>query len=114
MTASGSLAEGAWVEEQKITRYLLNHDHPQGASKAHFFEARGFTLAEWFIFATALVTQGKNNPVCRVVSSELGIRYTIDCNCPTPDGQNPCIRTVWQVADQQTPPRLITAHPLRA
>jgi hypothetical protein len=37
----------ARVEQKKIAEYLLNLDHPQGASKARFFQARGFSTQMW-------------------------------------------------------------------
>ena len=40
-----------------------------------------------------------------------GIKYEVECSLATPDGRNPCIRTVW-ISQAEQPPRLITAHPL--
>ena len=101
----------AWVEELKIKEYLLNLKHPEGGSKAKFFQNRGFTTEDWECFHDALVVQGKSNPVVKVISNEFGIRYVVECNCPTPDQLNPCIRTVWEIRQNETRPRLITAHP---
>lgn len=104
----------AWVEEKKIKSYLLNLEHRKGGPKAKFFRNRGFTTEEWENFHDALVVQGKNNPVVSTSKDEFGARYVVDCNCPTPDKLNPCIRTVWEVREEETKPRLITAHPLDA
>ncbi|MBK7899060.1 MAG: hypothetical protein KA603_13330 [Azonexus sp.] len=106
------VADQAQVEEGKIRDYLLNSDHADGASKARFFTARGFSLTDWGLFAAALTEQGRNNGVTRVTATEWGTRYQVDCHCPTPDGANPCIRTVWEIADGGSP-RLLTAHPLK-
>lgn len=102
----------AWVEEVKIRSYLLNLQHTKGGSKAKFFLNRGFSADEWESFHDALVVQGKNNPVVKITSDEFGSRYVVDCNCPTPDKMNPCIRTVWELKENDRKPRLITAHPL--
>ncbi len=102
----------AWVEEVKIKSYLLNLEHEQGGSKAKFFLSRGFTADEWKNFHDALITQGKSNPVVKVTTDKFGSRYVVDCNCPTPDKRNPCIRTVWELKEDETRPRLITAHPV--
>lgn len=112
MTAPDRLPPAAWVEEKKIKEYLLNESHPQGGPKARFFLARGFAADAWQAFRDALVVQANTNPVVRVVETEFGTRYTVDCSCPTPDQQNPCIRSVWEVAESNPTPRLITAHPL--
>ena len=104
-------AERCHVEEKKIRDYLLNQQHVYGRSKANFFAARGFTANAWIDFAGALSAQGRNNPVTRITSTDWGTRYQVVCHCPTPDGTNPCIRTVWEISDSGTP-RLLTAHPL--
>jgi hypothetical protein len=106
--------DGALVEEKKIVEYLLNPVHPDGASKAKFFLARGFVGAQWAAMRTALQTQGSRNLVTKVTLHPWGARYQVDCHCPTPDGLNPCIRTIWEVAAVGAPPRLLTAHPLPA
>ena len=100
------------VEEKKIRDYLLNREHQQGASKASFFSARGFSLSQWQLFAQALAEHGRNNQVTRTTSTVWGTRYQVDCHCPTPDGRNPCIRTIWEISDDSGP-RLLTAHPLK-
>ena len=104
--------ELAWVEQQKICLYLLNLEHEQGGAKARFFLNRGFTAEQWKAMGEALATQATTNPVAKTVETEFGVRHTVDCNCPTPDALNPCIRTVWQVGEGDSRPRLITAHPM--
>lgn len=112
MDAKPLALDSAWVEEHKIKEYLLNLEHPQGGSKAKFFLKRGFSVDEWKAFANALVWQGTNNPMVQVTPNEFGTRYVVDCHCPTPDKLNPCIRTVCELKENETKPRLITAHPL--
>lgn len=112
MTDSLPNSQDAEVEERKIIDYLLNLAHAQGGSKAKFFLARGFAVAQWQSMRTALQAQGQNNPVTKVTHHPWGTRYQVDCNCPTPDGVNPCIRSVWELPNPAAHPRLITAHPL--
>ena len=104
-------AGAAWVEETKIRQYLLNVNHPVGGAKAKFFRNRGFSLENWGVMRDALVTQGTVNPLMKTVETQFGTRYTIECNIPTPDSLNPCIRSVWEVKPEDARPRLITAHP---
>jgi len=40
-------AEDARVDQEKILRYLLSREHPDGAAKAAFFLRFGFTAADW-------------------------------------------------------------------
>lgn len=101
----------ATVEEKKIREYLLNTAHPKGKSKAEFFLGKGFVERSWQGFQNALVEQAQRNPVATQSTDQYGERYVVDCHCPTPDGSNPCIRTVWEITRQNPCPRLITAHP---
>lgn len=105
-------SECAVVEQKKIVEYLLNPAHPDGASKAKFFLARGFGAAQWQTMQTALQAQGNRNLVTKVTLHPWGARYQVDCHCPTPDGINPCIRTIWELASASAYPRLLTALPL--
>ena len=100
----------AWVEETKVRCYLLDLDHPEGRPKAEYFMRCGFTLEAWETMRDALVQQGVSNPVVKTTENEYGKRYVVECSCPTPDGSNPCIRSVWEVASTDKRPRLITAH----
>lgn len=47
-------ASEAIVEEKKITRYLLNRDHPDNGGKADFFVALGFRHDYWELMAASL------------------------------------------------------------
>jgi hypothetical protein len=106
------LSNAAYVEEKKIAQYLLDLTNEDGESKARFFLARGFTIDDWESFADALIVQGQTNTVTKITPNPYGDRYQVDCNCPTPDQTNPCIRTVWELKDGTFAPRLITAHPM--
>lgn len=61
--------EIAVIEERKVTGYLLAADHPEGASKAAFFEAYGFRLGDWKMLAEALRDHARRNPVSEVSPS---------------------------------------------
>jgi len=102
----------ARVEEKKIKHYLLKLSHLQGGPKARFFTNRGFSLDDWTRFQEALISHGTMNKVINVKNHNYGKIYIVECNCTTPDGQNPCIRSVWQVNEDGAAPRLITAHPI--
>jgi len=102
----------ALVEEKKVVEYLLNPAHPDGGPKAKFFLARGFSAHRWDEMRDALLAQGRDNRVTKVTPHPWGTRYQVDCRCPTPDGANPCIRSVWELAPAAACPRLLTAYPL--
>jgi len=103
-----------WVERTKILEYLLNREHPDGQSKARFFEQYGFRRSEWRRLADALRNQARRSEVTAVRESSHGTRYVVDGPINTPTGDRPQVRTVWIVERNQseTGPRLVTAYPL--
>ena len=101
----------ATVSQQKIVDYLLNASHVRGKSKARFFGMFGFSVASWAVLQHALIAQGCSNPVVETMQTGYGPRYTVKCNCPSPDGRNPCIFTVWQIDAGSVCPKFITAYP---
>jgi hypothetical protein len=105
-------ASRARVEQSKIREYLLDDDHPEGASKAFFFRQFGFRKGQWEQFAEALRNHAVQHEVQDKAASEYGTRYIIEGPLHTPDGRNPVVRTVWIVDDDATIPRLVTAYPI--
>jgi hypothetical protein len=105
-------ASKARVDESKVVGYLLSRVHPDGGSKARFFERFGFRSAEWMTLAEALKEHGQGNEVVNVVETGHGRRYSVDGSIRSPDRRNPAIRTVWIVEPGVDVPRLITAYPL--
>jgi hypothetical protein len=98
------------VEQKKVVEYLLNSSHAAGSSKAAFFERFGFTSRSWSLLADALLEHGRLRIVVDELETKFGIKYVVECSIDTPDGRNPCIRSVW-VCEHERPPRLITAYP---
>ena len=111
--SGASLPENLAIPGDKIARYLLNLDHPQGRSKARFFLGFGFSGDRTTEFADALFLQALRAPV-RTVTPIPPDRCVIACIGPiaTPSGREPWIRTVWLV-EPDAGGRLVTAHPDR-
>ena len=107
-------AENAIVEQEKILDYLLNPNHPIGATKAKFFAKLGFAVEKWDVLANALLVHGQTNEVKRVRETEFGPQYSVEGAIKAPDGRAPFIRSVWQMDKGAVAPRLITAYPLEA
>lgn len=99
------------VEMRKITEYLLNFNHPDGASKAQFFYSFGFSndAPEWLL--NALSAHPATNRVVSEQSSPRGEKVLVECRMQSVDGRDPCIRTVWIKEGATAPYRLITAYP---
>jgi hypothetical protein len=98
------------VSEQKIRNYLLDVDHRDSGPKARFFLAQGFSDAAWQDFANALRRHPIDNPIQDREPTDYGMNVMVECTLRTPDGGNPCVRTVW-MRDGTQNPRLVTAYP---
>ncbi len=105
-------AELAIVERGKIVDYLLNLQHPIGASKARFFARYGFNAREWARLAAALKEHGQTNEVTGMRETGYGVVYQIDGELVATDGRSAMLRTVWQAETGAVAPRLIAAYPL--
>jgi hypothetical protein len=103
--------EAAVVAENKITEYLLNPLHPDGAGKAKFFAALSFRAEEWQILAAALRGIAAAAEVTQSVASVHGQKYVVDGPLETPCGKSPVVRTVWIIDQGKAVPRLVTAYP---
>jgi len=103
--------ENAVVSEEKITGYLLNPKHPDGASKAAFFAALGFSAENWQELASALRRLAETTTVARNVDSIHGWKYIIEGRLESPSGKAPVVRSVWIVDRGGDIPRLVTAYP---
>jgi hypothetical protein len=102
---------GCIVEDAKVTRYLLNPAHRIGGPKSRFFQAHGFTLEDWEGLRDALLDHPLRNTVVQHLDTDHGRKFTVECNMVTPDGRNPCVRTVWLRPGPADAPVLVTAYP---
>ena len=101
----------AQVTREKIVDYLLCVEHPDGGSKARFFQRFGFSLENWAALAEALRKHCLENKTVNTVESPFGCRYIVEGKLMSPDGRNPRVRTIWIIEKGESVPRLITAHP---
>ncbi|KQP60408.1 DUF6883 domain-containing protein [Methylobacterium sp. Leaf112] len=100
------------IDQDKITKYLLNLTHRSGGPKPRFFLAFGFAIERPQILAHALASHPILNPPGRERTMPLGYpRLVFEGPLETPDGRAPQIRTVWQ-CEHPTEARFLTAVPL--
>jgi hypothetical protein len=104
-------SDSAVVPRAKIVGYLLNPQHPDGSSKAKFFESLGFKVEEWQVLAGTLQQIALSYPVVKNVESSHGQKYFIDGAITSPNGGSAQVRTVWIVDQGEDIPRLVTAYP---
>ena len=99
------------VEREKLVAYLLNKDHQRGHGKAKFFFSCGFSLDHAGVFERALLAHAAENDIFETTQDEFGEKTVVKCSTKTPDGNTPCILTVWRLDLGRAPYRLITAYP---
>jgi hypothetical protein len=105
-------ASEAFVEEAKLTAYLLNRDHPHGASKARAFLRFGYRLDQPEVLAADLLYLARTCDAVQDREGEWGMQYAIIGTLDTPTGEQMNVRTVWQIDAGSNRPRFITARPL--
>lgn len=101
----------SFVEDSKITEYLLSETHEKGKDKAAFFKRFGFNITDMDTFRDSLLQHSIERDIEKTKDSEHGIKYILKCEINTPDKRNPCIITIWIVENGQQEPRFVTAYP---
>ncbi len=98
------------VPPAKITQYLMNPDHEEGGPKQAFFIRFGFSADQVEVMTASLTAHPDLHPIETTSDDRWGTTLTIRCSVPTPDGRDPCIRTVWMVRKGETDARFVTAY----
>lgn len=99
------------IDERKLSDYLLNDRHPQGAAKARFLRRFGFSFRLLNDLRTALLRHAHNHEVFASHQTSFGTIFEIDGALRSPDGRDPLVRTVWMLEIDAAGPRLITLVP---
>ena len=99
------------IKREKITAYLLDMNSIDGASKAKFFIARGFSIDKLGVFVSALGNHAASHWPGREMKTDYGTKRIIVGPMQCPDGTTPNIRTVWMLSPDETNATLITAYP---
>ena len=101
----------AYVPEEKITRYLLDVNHPDGWGKAQEFRKRGYNESNATTMARDLIGIAQGQPVSEVEATQYGVKYIIYGVVQTPLGGDLLILSVWQIDHGRNAPRLVSAYP---
>ena len=91
--------------------YLLSREHSVGRFKAAFFEALGYTLADWARLQRDLLDLGRNGDAAEGQSSPFGRKYEVRGSLEGPSGRRAEVVTVWVILVGETAPRFVTAFP---
>ena len=101
----------AVVPSAKLTAYLLSETHPVGRSKAHVFQAVGFTPTTTDRLEQELLLLARSEEIVAQVASPHGTKYVVDGTLATPRGDPLHLRTVWIIEPGHEAPRFVTAYP---
>lgn len=103
--------DAAFVDDAKLTGYLLDAGHPKGAAKAKLLASFGFSLLRPDEARQAFLEHARQNDISGVQQTPFGTMYEIDGPLPSPDGRDPVVRVVWMQDIGAVAPRLITMVP---
>jgi hypothetical protein len=105
------------ISDDKILKYLLNLDHPQGRSKARFLINRGFAFHNPQQLREALQRHPVTATLVQQIPHPDGEKLIYKRMVAAPDGTQPCLTTVWirsvirSAEGHFTNQRLVTAYP---
>lgn len=103
--------EQAQVADPKLYRYLLNHEHPDGKSKARFYELIGYTLDKAEQLRADLLRLACSGLAVLAQTNPQGRKCTVVGPINAPNGKTYQLLIVWAVEPPDDLPRLITAYP---
>jgi hypothetical protein len=104
-------SEQSYIEREKLTQYLLNFDHPDGASKAAFYEAMGYNLSNVDKLEIELLRHVDENEINSVSENQHGTKYVVIGTFYGKEERTRLLKTVWLIEKTKQYPRLITAYP---
>jgi filamentous hemagglutinin len=99
------------IDPKKITEYLLNDGHPDGAGKAKFFVTFGYSKLTADALMRAIDHHAGTQDVISTEATKYGVKSVIKCALITPDARNPCIVAVWIKETGTSEQRFVTAYP---
>ncbi|MEO1289393.1 MAG: DUF6883 domain-containing protein [Chloroflexota bacterium] len=103
-------AENAYVDERKLTEYILNQEHPKGRHKAKVFESKlGLTKQDADLLVDALLKAVQNYDALLKNNDNYGQRYQIDFELITELGTE-TVRSGWIIRTEEDFPRFLSCY----
>lgn len=100
-----------YIDSRKLSDYLLNPAHPEGATKAQYLSEMGYNQENYHILESDLRNQHLNRDVQSGKVSNYGVKYEIIAPLIGPNGEKRLVRSVWMIRKNDTFARLITLIP---
>ncbi len=103
-------ATEATVVTEKVRDYLLNPEHPDGGSKAAWFQSLGYARDRWEELAGDLLGLATTCDEFATVQTPFGVKYVVKGQIGRESHRTASVLAVW-IIEAGRPPRLVTAYP---
>lgn len=100
----------AIVATEKVRDYLLNPEHPDGGSKAAWFQSLGYARDRWGELANDLLALAATCDQFATVRTPFGVKYVVKGQIGRKSDRTASVLAVW-VVEAGRSPRLVTAYP---
>src|SRR4051812_30276323 len=102
------------VPPRKLTHYLLDlgGNTEKGRAKAEWFLKHGYRREAPQALEATLLQHAASRPITEEIPTPWGVQFVMRCGVQLPDGEERCIRSVWQVPEGGGPAAFITAFVL--
>ena len=101
----------ATVADAKVRDYLLSPSHPVGRFKSSFFNALGFSVADWETLREALLALARSAEAEPGQRSPFWQKFEIRGNLQGPSGRQASVVTVWMFPNGRDTAHFVTAFP---
>ena len=103
-------ATEATVGTEKVRDYLLNPEHPDGGSKAAWFQSLGYARDRWQELASDLLALAATCEQFATVRTPFGVKYIAKGHIGRKSHRTAGVLAVW-IVEADRAPRLVTAYP---
>ena len=103
-------ATEATAAAEKVRDYLLNAEHPDGGSKAAWFQSLGYARDRWHELASDLLALAATCDQFATVRTPYGVNYVVKDRIGRKSHRTAGALAVW-IVEAGRPPRLVTAYP---
>jgi len=103
-------ASEATAATEKVRDYLLNPEHPDGGSKAAWFQSLGYARDRWEDLASDLLALAATCDQVATVRTPYGVKYVVKGQIGRKPHRAAGVLAVW-IVEAGRPPRLVTAYP---
>jgi len=103
-------ATEATAAAEKVRDYLLNAEHPDGGSKAAWFQSLGYARDRWHELASDLLALAATCENFATVRSPFGVKYVVKGELGRRSRRSASVLVVW-IVEAGRSPRLVTAYP---